>query len=115
MTKLTILWLGIVSVLCSLLIMIFNGSAYAVCFSPEISVFTLHIPYLTPMAACMASIFLTIVLLLFIGPLLITLCFYTVYVVIYNNEMAFAKSILWFSWLIFLYFAIFELYFIQSI
>lgn len=115
MTKLTILWLGIMSILCSLLIMIFNGSAYAVCFSPEVSVFTMHIPYVSAMITCMGSIFLIIAFMLFVGPLLITLCFYMVYVIIYNHEMAFARTILWFSWLIFLYFAIFQLYFIQSI
>lgn len=111
MTKLTILWLIIISLLAAVALFLLNGAAFNACYDFHISNLFLGFANVSPEMSCLISVTIVIFLILFLGPLLLTLLFYGIYVLIFNRPMEFSRTILWITWLIFLYYCIFLLNF----
>ncbi len=107
-----ILWLGILSFMVTLLIFLYNGQAYHICYGPEVTTLSFSLPYVTPVMSCMGVIFLISFVLIFFGPLLTTFMIAAIYTIIFNQSFTFYKYVLWFSWLIFVYYVIFQFRFV---
>lgn len=113
MTKLTIIWVGLCSLISTLIMLIFRSAAFDICYSP-VFIFTLpfHIPYLNllpPLVECLISVGVLIFVIQFFFPIIIVFIFTTFYVLIFNKSMPSARIILWFLWFVFLWFSLFEL------
>lgn len=109
MTKLTVLWIGIVSIIAVLIIFLFGGNVFSECYGQNAVVLSLGIPQFSPMVNCDLYTGIIVFLLLFLGSVLATLVVYAIYVLIFNRPMSTARYLLWLIWFIILYFVIFEL------
>jgi len=108
MTRATIIWLGIVSFIVTMLIWFFHGYAFSACYAP----FTTFQPYtFLPgnfWANCIISTSIFSFALLFLFPIAITLIIYAGYVILFDRAMPFSKIILWFCWFVMIYFLYFQ-------
>lgn len=109
MTKLTILWFALISLIATMVILIFNGAVFQACYNEHITILSLQIAQLSPLVNCLLYIGIIVFLILFVCPLLLTIIIYAVYILIFNRPMRFATYLQWFFWFIFLYFVTFQL------
>lgn len=107
MNKYTIIWLGITSLIATLLLWIFHGTLFAACYSP----FPGFKGYIfiadQNLANCLIYASSISFLALFFIPLIVTLVIYGIYVIIFNHEPTFSRWVMWFNWLIVLYYIMF--------
>lgn len=108
MTKLSVLWLAIISFIAVLIMFLFHASIFQVCYGLEAPLLSLAIPNLSPTANCLFYSGSFVFLLLFLGSSVLTLIAYAIYVLIYNRPMPSTQYLLWLTWAVFLYLILFE-------
>lgn len=115
MTKLTVLWLAIVSFIAVLVMFLFRAAVFQECYGFATPLLGFAIPYLSPFTNCMFYVGTLIFLVLFLGSTALTFAVYAIYVLVYNRPMPSAQYFLWLSWLVFLYLILFEIRFFPAI
>lgn len=115
MTKLSVLWIGLISLLVTMLLFLFHGNVFAECYGLNASLLTLGISSLSPFTNCLLYTGVTVFGILFLGPVLVTLSIYAIYIVIFDRPMQSSNYLLWLIWFILLYFVVFQINLLPAI
>jgi hypothetical protein len=109
MTRVTLIWFILMSLLATLVIWLFHGALFESCYQPfpKFGDFNLWPQY--PLISCVLYNIMFALVCLIIAPLAITFVFYIFYVLIFNRPLPFTLTVLWLSWLVAFYFLFFEI------